>query len=177
MRTQLSAMLVATAIVAWTGQGAEADERYYKWRDARGQWHYSNVPSPSVTTELDLTGTTTTVVSEGPSRSADAHRTVAVALERHRLRQARRDTERALRQIDAFFASLRELQRERLARAPVHDILEDWQVADRARELRASQARLRQRLAHIRESERKLSGGLKGAGGTLAPLRVPAGLY
>jgi hypothetical protein len=175
MRTQLSAILLATAAVAWTGQVAHADEVYYKWRDARGQWNYSNVPSPSATTEFDLTGTTITLVSEAPSHSADAHRAVTAALERHRLRTAYRQTERALGEIDAFFANLYALQRERLARAPVHDILEDWQVADRARELRASQAMLRQRLTDIRESERKLGGGLQGARATLAPLQVPNG--
>jgi hypothetical protein len=59
--------------------------------------------------------------------------------------------------IRAFFTDVREVMRRRLEEAGTHQLLEDWQVADRGLELRAREVTLRKELTRIQRAERRLA--------------------
>ena len=161
MRAQVIAVAVMLAGATLAARAAGADELYYKWRDPRGRLHYSNVPSvpsPEATTVLDFSGTRAASVSESTPRRA-RRSSAGAYLQRYQLRQAYRRAERELRATEAFFTSLRQRERERLERYSVHQILADWEVADRASELRQLQAELHTELEQIRAAERELNKG------------------
>lgn len=156
MGASILAVALALVGIGWTAQEAQAEEVYYKWRDAQGRWHYSNVASPKGTKVFDFTGTTSPSLNGPPLRADSGRRSAAKAIERHQLRQSARRVQRELQSIAAFFSEVRERQRARLAAAAVHQILEDWQVADRGMELRRRRRELYRELQQIREAEQQL---------------------
>jgi hypothetical protein len=151
---------------------ASADEVYYKWRDSTGQWHYSNAANPSAVKMLDLSGMESPV-REPEARAHKRSTGASKAIERYKLRRETRHVRREIRQIDGFFADVRALQRERFDSYSVRDILEDWQVADRALEMRGRRRTLSRELSRLEDEERSLSGAGSQAA-RLAPVRAVA---
>jgi hypothetical protein len=161
MRAHVIAVLVASAAFVWAAPVARAGEVYYKFQDERGHWHYSNAPSPTATEMFDLGERAGPVEESEPAAQApdNAAQASATALERYKVRRAYRSAERELRQIDTFFRDVRQRQRERLESFAVRQILEDWEVADRATELSGRREELQHRLDELRTAERRLVGG------------------
>lgn len=167
----MTAVLVGVGLLG-TVERTFADEVYYKWRDDRGQWHYSNAANPSAVKMLDLSGVESPA-DESEARARRGSTGVSTALERYKLRREARHVRREIRQIDGFFADVRALQRERFDSYAVRDILEDWQVADRALELRGRRRTLSRALSRLEKEERSLSDG-SGQTARLAPVRAAA---
>jgi hypothetical protein len=117
---------------------AHADEMW-RWRDAAGRMHYSNVPekAPSGAARIDKG----IGYVEGAVDEPDAKAIQDFLADFQRRRQ-----ERAIRQrlnaIEAFQDNVRKRQRERLLSYSNVELLSDWAVADRWMELQKEQAGL-----------------------------------
>ncbi len=130
------ALLLVLALPAFAGA------EMWRWKDAAGRVHYSNVPG------------------HVPAHAATVHRDVGylapapLALEvtpsanLERLREERA-IKRRLADIEAFYAEVRARQRARLQAYANSTLLSDWMLADRWLQLKEEEGRLRGDLARL----------------------------
>ncbi len=120
-----------------------ASAEMWRWTDAAGRIHYSNVPAHVPAHAMPVHGGVGYVsqapgapVAEPPGTGPD------------RLRQERL-IKRRLAEIEAFYAQIRARQRARLESYASSTLLPDWAVADRWLEMRNEEIRLRAELARL----------------------------
>src|SRR5207244_10798247 len=125
-----------------------AGAEMWRWKDASGQVHYSNVPG------------------HVPSRAALVHRDVgylgaepapppgelAAPSDLDRPRRER-SIKRRLAEIEAFYAGVRARQRARLEAYANATLLPDWMVADRWLQAKDEEGRLRAALARLERAK------------------------
>jgi hypothetical protein len=129
-----------------------ADADVWRWRDANGQVHYSNVPGnvPKHASPVRA--------DVGYLAAAATHEPVAVEevqTSETELRRSERRLRRRLAEIEAFYRQVRDRQRARLQSYATSTLLPDWLVADRWMAAKDEETRLRATLAQL---ERRRSG-------------------
>jgi hypothetical protein len=121
-----------------------AGAEMWRWTDASGRIHYSNVPDhvPARATAVRReVGYLAPVPAGAPGD-------VAPAAEPGRLREERL-IKRRLAEIEAFYAQVRARQRARLEAYASSTLLPDWMVADRWLQMRDEEGKLRGELRRL----------------------------
>jgi hypothetical protein len=126
----------------------------WRWRDAHGRTHYSNVPA-SVPKYADPVRADVGYVAATPLHEPVA--VAAVQTSEATQRRAERGLRRRLAEIEHFYDEVRARQRARLEAYSNATLLADWMVADRWLSVKEEEARVRDALAEI---ERRRSGDL-----------------
>jgi len=119
-----------------------AGAEMWRWKDAAGRVHYSNVaghvPAHAATVHRDV----------GYLASAPLALEVTPSADLERLREERA-IKRRLADIEAFYAAVRARQRARLEAYANSTLLSDWEVADRWLQVKDEEGRLRADLARL----------------------------
>lgn len=124
----------------------------WRWRDASGQVHYSNVPG-NVPKHATPVRADVGFVAAAPTLEPVAVETPESS-ETTRLRAERR-IRRRLVEIESFYREIHDRQRARLESYADSTLLSDWQVADRWMAVKEEEARLRAALTQL---ERRRAG-------------------
>jgi hypothetical protein len=142
-------MVRALLILALALPAAARAEDLWRWRDAAGRLHYSNVPDHAPSGAAQIGGGIGFL--QGSVDEPDAKEIQDSLAEFERIHQQRAITRR-LEEIQAFQNGLRIRQRERLLEGYANvELLADWQVADQWLQLRDEQVRLEQQLHELRQ--------------------------
>jgi len=134
-------IFVLLCLVVPVTAGAEM----WRWLDAGGRIHYSNVPS-HIPREAEEIHGRLGFLTAAP---VEAEPTPVISEEELTRMQAERRLRRRLAEIEAFYQSVRTQQRRRLESWPVSTILPDWVVADHWMSVKEEEAKVRAALADL----------------------------
>jgi hypothetical protein len=139
------------ALVLLVAVPVAASAEVWRWKDAGGQTHYSNVPGHVPAHASPVRGELGLVGGEPIGEAGEA----VPAVSADRLREER-TIRRRLAEIQSFYDQVRARQLARLSSYATSTLLPDWLVADRWLSLKEEESRLRGALATL---ERRRSDG------------------
>jgi hypothetical protein len=125
---------------------AQAD--VWRWSDADGQIHYSNVPS-HVPARAKAVRTSVGYLSLPPAGTATEAEDYLGTTTSERLQQERLIVRR-LQEIERFYSQVRARQVARLQSYANATLLPDWLIADQWMQMKEEEERLRAALASLR---------------------------